>query len=187
MRPSKKEPLVETAADLFEKNGYHATGIDKILEASGVAKMTLYNHFKSKEDLIVAALELRDERFKTWFKDRVEALADNPRDRLIAMFDVLEEWFESDGFVGCMFLAAAGEYGDREHPIHQMAARHKRAIYDYTVSLAKEAGALDARSLAQQLLVLQEGATAVAHVLDAPIAARQAKRAARTIIGSALD
>lgn len=187
MRPSKKEPLVETAADLFEKNGYHATGIDKILEASGVAKMTLYNHFKSKEDLIVAALELRDERFKTWFKDRVEALADNPRDQLLAMFDVLEEWFESDGFVGCMFLAAAGEYGDANHPIHQQAAKHKRSIYDYTVSLAKAAGALDARALAQQLLVLQEGATAVAHIMEAPIAARQAKRAARTLIDAALD
>ena len=71
-RVSRRDELVETALDLFYRNGFHATGIDRILAEAGVAKMTLYKHFRSKDDLIVAALERRDERFRAWFQGTVE-------------------------------------------------------------------------------------------------------------------
>lgn len=187
MRPSKKQHLVETAADLFERSGFHATGIDAILKAGGIAKMTLYNHFASKDDLILAALALRDEEYRAWLVEQTEARAATPRDRLSAIFSVLEDWFEGRRFHGCIFTHAAGEYSEAEHPIHEQAALHKRFVYDYMVGLAKEAGVLEARALAQQLLILYDGAINVAHMLDAPIAARQAKRAATILVEAALD
>jgi AcrR family transcriptional regulator len=184
MSTSRKDHLVETAAALFEENGYHATGIDTILATSGVAKMTLYNHFKSKEELIVAALALRDGQFMARLDKQVQATSNTPEERLLAIFDVLETWFRSDTFRGCLFVAATHEYADRAHPIHQQAAAHKRHIFDYLLNLAQDGDRFDARAIAQQLLVLYEGAISVAHALDAPIAARQARRAAKTILAS---
>ncbi|MDA0339919.1 MAG: TetR/AcrR family transcriptional regulator [Proteobacteria bacterium] len=186
MAISKRDHLVDTALNLFYENGFHATGIDTILREAGVAKMTLYNHFKSKDELIVAALDLRDTRFREWFVARVEAMADTPRDKLLAMFDALEEWFETDAFNGCIFINAAAEYGKCDDPVHESAALHKRLVFDYIVDVAKASGTIDPRGLAQQLLLLQEGAIVVAHVLDAPIAARQAKRAAEALIDHSL-
>ncbi len=186
MASSKRDHLVETALTLFYEQGFHATGIDTILREAGVAKMTLYNHFKSKDELIVAALDLHDARFLEWFAQRVDELADAPRDKLLVMFDVLEEWFNGDAFNGCVFINAAAEYGNCNDPVHEAAARHKRLTFDYIVDMAKQAGSVDPRGLGQQLLLLQEGAIVVAHVLDAPIAARQAKRAAQTLIDQAL-
>ena len=136
MAMSRRDHLVETALDLFYRHGFHATGIDRILAASGVAKMTLYKHFGSKEDLILAVLRLRDERFRQWFRAAVESRARSPRKRLIAIFDVLEAWFSADGFQGDMFTHAAAEYGDPAHPIHAAAAEHKAAMRRYLQSLA---------------------------------------------------
>lgn len=187
MRPSKKQHLVETAADLFERSGFHATGIDAILKTGGIAKMTLYNHFASKDDLILAALALRDEEFRTRLVEQTEARGATPREQLSAIFGVLEDWFEDEQFNGCMFAHAAGEYGGLDHPIHEQAARHKRFVYDYLVGLAKDAGVLEARALGQQLLILYDGAISVAHMLGAPIAARQARRAATALVAAALD
>ena len=183
MPASRRDHLVETAAQLFEKDGFHATGIDRILAESGVAKMTLYNHFKSKEELIVAVLESRDAQFLTWLEDQLTDVS--PADRVLAIFDALEVWLRSDGFSGCIFTCAANEYADQAHPIHQQAALHKRHIFDLLSRLASDADCFDVRGVAQQLLVLYEGAISVAHALDAPIAARQARRAAEAVLDAA--
>ena len=87
MSSSKRDLLINTALELFSREGFHATGIDRILSESGVAKMTLYNHFKSKDELILAALRRRDETFRNWFMRTVEASAETPRGRLLASFD----------------------------------------------------------------------------------------------------
>ena len=84
MAPSRRDHLVDTALELFIRDGFHATGIDKILAESGVAKMTLYKHFKSKDELILSALRRRDERFRNWFMRAVESRAQAPRQRLLA-------------------------------------------------------------------------------------------------------
>ena len=91
MALSRRDHLVETALGLFMRDGFHATGIDAILAEAGVAKMTLYNHFKSKDELILAALRLRDEQFLEWLVSAVEARADKPRGRLLALFGALDE------------------------------------------------------------------------------------------------
>ena len=186
MPPSRRDHLVDTALTLFQRNGFHATGIDAILAQAGVAKMTLYNHFKSKDELILAALELRDKRFRDWFSAAVEARADTPRGRLLALFGALDEWIGQPGFGGCTFINAAAEYGRSDDPIHRTAAGHKRLMRDYIRAIAAAAGAPDADTLADALAVLVEGAIVLAHVAGRRDAAKIARRAATVLIERAL-
>jgi AcrR family transcriptional regulator len=178
--------LVDTALDLFYRHGFHATGIDKILEESGVAKMTLYKHFKSKDELILAALRRRDERFRNWFMRAVERRRKTPRERLLAIFDALEEWFRGRDFSGCMFINASAEFAPFDNPIHSAAAEHKRLILSYVHELASAAGAKDPDALAQGLMLLMEGAIVMAYVAGQPDAARQARKAAEILVRDAL-
>ncbi len=136
MPPSRRDHLVDTALALFQRDGFHATGIDTIVAEAGVAKMTLYNHFKSKDELILAALRLRDERFRDWFVAAGEVRAGKPRGRLLALFGALDEWINQPGFSGCTFINAADEYGRPDDPIHRAAAEHKRLVRDYVRDIA---------------------------------------------------
>ena len=136
MARGKREELVETALALFGREGFHATGIDRILAEAGVAKMTLYHHFRSKDELILAALRLRDERFRNDFMRRVEKNADDPAERLLAIFDVFAEMFREGGATGCTFINACAEYADPDSPIHRAAAEHKRLFVEYVWALA---------------------------------------------------
>ena len=185
MTATRRDLLVETAAKLFARHGFHATGIDRILAEAGVAKMTLYKHFRSKDELILAALRRRDEEFRNWFRRRVEARADTPRARLLAVFDVLAEWFEQPDFAGCTFVTAAAEFHPAEDPIHAAAAEHKRLLLAFLRDLAGEAGARDPETLAQELGLLMEGATALAHVCGEKNL-EAARHAARLLIDEAL-
>ncbi|WP_420326690.1 TetR/AcrR family transcriptional regulator [Mameliella sp.] len=187
---SRRDDLVDTALNLFYVHGFNATGIDRILSESGVAKMTLYKHFRSKDELILAALQLRDERFRNWLMAEMEKSSTDPEERLMAMFPALETWFlgkafKGIGFYGCAFINAAGEFGDQAHPAHRLAAEHKRRIVDYLVELCRDAGLPDPEGLAEQLALLKEGAIATAHVRNMPEAARTAEKMARVLIESA--
>lgn len=185
MSSARRDHLVDTAARLFARHGFHATGIDRILAEAGVAKMTLYNHFRSKDELILAALRRKDEAFRNWFMRRVEAKAEAPRARLLALFDVLGEWFDQPDFTGCTFAAAAAEFHSAEDPIHAAAAEHKRLLLAYVQGLADEAGAKDPAGLSQALGLLMEGAIALAHVCgDDNLKA--ARRTAKLLIDEAL-
>src|SRR5258706_14993431 len=93
---SRRDHLVETAFGLFYKNGFHATGIDTILAEAGVAKMTLYKYFKGKDELILAALELRHERWLAWFWGEIEHRSRSPQRRLLLVVDVLGDWVRSE-------------------------------------------------------------------------------------------
>lgn len=187
---SRREHLIEVALRLFYTRGYHATGIDKILAEAGVAKMTLYKHFRSKDELILAALRRRDEVFRNWLMGAMDQASSDPRARLLAMFDALDDWFNGRalaalGFHGCAFIKAAGEFDDPDHPVHRACAEHKRMIVDYLAGLAKTAGASEPEALAEQLALLKEGAIITAQVRGLTDAAQQAKRVARTVIDAA--
>lgn len=186
MASSRRDHLIDTAIELFYRDGFHATGIDKILAQSGVAKMTLYKHFKSKDELILAALRRRDERFRNWFMRTVEGRATAPRDRLLAIYDVLEEWFSSRDFNGCMFINASAEFADPGDPIHATAAENKHLIRAYVRDLAADAGATDTDALAWNLILLVEGAIVMAHVAGSRDAASRARRAAEILVSAAL-
>ncbi len=149
--------------------------------------MTLYKHFPSKDDLILAVLEYRDEQFCTWLFTEMEQAGPDPRHQLLAMFDALESWFNGKafkplGFNGCAFINAASEFGDLKHAAHQTAAEHKNRIVDHLERLCAEAGADDAHDLAEKLALLKEGAISTAHVRGMPEAAQIAKTIARTLI-----
>ncbi|SMO57044.1 TetR/AcrR family transcriptional regulator [Ruegeria faecimaris] len=186
MRPNKRDELVRKALKVFYRDGFHATGMDKLVAETGVSKTSMYKHFRTKEDLILAALRLRDENFRNWFMRRVEELADTPADQLISSFDALGEWFAEDGFRGCMFIKAGAEFQEKEHPIHVQAAEHKRLLLEYFTDLARKAGAFDPESLGCQILLLKEGAIVTAVLLKSCDPAQDAKAAARVLLENAL-
>ncbi|MCR9111232.1 TetR/AcrR family transcriptional regulator [Marivita sp. XM-24bin2] len=184
---TRRDHLVETALKLFYTNGFNATGIDKVLAESGVAKMTLYKHFRSKDELILAALQSRDERFRNWLMTEMDKAATEPTGQLLAMFDALETWFEGKafkglGFCGCAFVNAAGEFSDHSHPAHRVAAEHKTRIVEYLTKLCAEAGVSDPSEVAEKLALLKEGAIVTAHVRGMPEAAKLAKEMARHLL-----
>lgn len=185
-RPSKRDHLIDTAVDLFNSSGFHATGIDTILEHAGVARMTLYNHFDSKDQLILAALERRDESFRAWFVEEVVQATDSPRDRLLALFDVLRRWITGDApgpaFCGCTFINAAAEYGDPANPVHRAARTHKHKLRAIISGIAEAAGARNPDTLAARLHLLIEGAIVTAQVTGETGAVDHAKDIARMVI-----
>ena len=184
-RSGKRDHLVDTALTLFKRHGFHATGIDRVIAEAGVARMTLYNHFKSKDDLILAVLRRRDELFRDWFIHRLEEITDDPRERLLAQFDVLGEWFSAGDFTGCMFINASAEFADGDDPIHQAAAEHKALVLDYIESMTRAAGATRPRALAASLFLLTEGAIVTAHVMGRSDAALAARRTAEVLLRDA--
>ncbi|WP_164659605.1 TetR/AcrR family transcriptional regulator [Tropicibacter sp. Alg240-R139] len=186
MRPSKKDELVSKALEVFYRDGFHATGMDKLVVETGVSKTSMYKHFRTKEELILAALDLRDTNFRTWFLTRVAELADTPEGQLIAGFDALAEWFEEDNYRGCMFIKACSEFQEVDHPIHQQAARHKQILLDHLTGLAQAAGAKDPDCLGSQMLLLKEGAIVSSVLISSGAPARDAKAAAQVLLDSAV-
>jgi AcrR family transcriptional regulator len=182
---SRREHLIETALKLFSRYGFHAVGIDTILKESGVAKRTLYNHFKSKDELILAVLRHYDEKFRNFFMRAVEGNADNPKDRLLAVFDVAEQWFQQNDFFGCIFVGASGEYPEQGTAIRNTCREFKGLILGYIRSLAKEAELKNPDELAEQLLLLLEGAITMAQINNTSLSAKQAKSAAKVLIANA--
>lgn len=183
MASSKREQLISTAQTLFAREGYHATGIDRILAESGVAKMTLYKHFRSKDELILAVLERRE-------RETLEGLAQlrascPPREALLRTFDGLHAWIHQEDFCGCSFIHAAAEFHQREHPIHRQAAAFKAAFAGHFRELLQAAGFERAELLTGQLQFLLEGALTIAHVQGPGDQALQARAAAEVLLGAA--
>lgn len=185
MASSKRQLLIDTALDLFRREGYHATGIDRVIAEAGVARMTLYNHFKSKDELILAALRHRDSGFRNGLVRRVEEAAETPAERLRAVYDALDIWFNSDDFHGCMFINAAAEYHDADNPIHVAAREHKERVRNYIRELATLAGAEAPETLGDSLNLLAEGAIVMAHAANDKNAAKTAKTAAESLLRAA--
>ena len=186
MASSRRDHLVDIALEMFCRDGFRATGIDRILAVAGVAKMTLYNHFRSKDELILAALRRRDERFRNWFMRTVESRAATPDRRLLALFDVLGEWFVEADFNGCAFICAAVERKRPGDPVHDTAVEHKRLMSDYVRGLAADAGADDPAALARSLMLLVEGAIVTVQVSGRTAAAADARAAAAVLLRDAL-
>jgi len=180
MRP--RQQLLHTALNLFQRDGFHRTGVDRIIAEAGVAKMSLYNHFGTKERLILETLRLHDARWMDWFTGRVNELATEPGARLLAAFDVLGEWFASPDFGGCLFMHAAAEFPHLGDPIHQLASDHQRSVFEWIRRQVLELRNPDVDGTAKQIHLLIEGAIAVAYVSGDTAAAGEAKKAAQTLL-----
>ena len=183
-RPSARNRILTAASDLFYKEGVNKVGIDRIIAESGVAKMSLYNNFKSKDDLIAAYLEQFDQSWTPAFQKKVEELADEPTDQLLAIFDVLHGWFQKPDFRGCAFVNTSVELANPDHPAAQIAAKHKQMTMAYIESLAEAAGLQNAESLAFQIAILIEGAIALALMGQKEQAAVHAKAAAVVLVAA---
>lgn len=187
MRPTKRDELVQKALKTFYRNGFNATGMDMLVAETGISKTSMYKHFRTKEDLILAVLRLRDEYFRNWLYRRMEELAESPREQLVAMFDALEEWFSEPGYRGCMFIKASSEFQEASHPIHKQSADHKRMLEDHVTELARLAGLNAPEVVARQLLLLKEGAIVTAHLGYTDNPAQDAKAAALRLIEANAD
>ena len=187
MAQSRRDHLMTVARDLFMGPGFHGTGINRILGEAGVSKKTLYAHFRSKDELILAVLKDHDGSFRNHFMRQVEQTSPDPRARLMAVFDVAEAWFETPSFFGCVFINAVGEYSETDTPIRNACRDFKKQMTNFIVRLAKEAGAADYISLGNQLSLLLEGAIVTAQVSDREIAIESARSAATILIDKALE
>lgn len=189
MASAKRDLLVSTALELFNRQGYRATGIDKILSESGVAKMTLYNHFNSKDELIIAALSKRDEEFSSYLRKSITRLIGQQREdprlaKLMAFFDALDEWFNSDTFWGCNFINASIEFKRKDDPIHAAAAAHKKLVIQMLQEFLAELHLEDTYHVARQIHILVEGSIVMAVSLDDKSAAKLAKEMAIKLLRS---
>jgi AcrR family transcriptional regulator len=180
---SARERILDAASELFYRHGYHAIGIDTIVERSGVAKMTLYRHFPSKDALIAAYLERSNAEFMAWL-DGSMAAVDDPRARLIAAFDAIATLAKSTRCLGCTFQGAASEFPELDHPGHRVARAHKQAIRERFAGIAREAGLRDPDGLAGQLLLLMDGAWVAARMFGPGSHAASVADAARALIDS---
>ncbi len=185
-RPSRRDHLIETAITLFCEHGYHATGIDRILETARVSKKTMYQHFRSKEELIYAALRQYDGVFRNNFMKAVEGAGETPKEKLLGIFDVAEAWFGENNFFGCMYINAIGEYSEKDSPVREISKQFKQQMWDYVANLVKEAGVSDYRELTDELCLLLEGSIVTAQVSQNPRAARTARKIAENSIMRAL-
>ncbi len=182
---TKRDHLLDTAFALFSREGFHAVGIDTVLAKAGVAKMTLYHHFTSKEELIAAVLERRAKEIVDEIAAKVTAAPDDPRERVLAVYDWLDGWFRGPGFHGCLFIKAAGEYPGKSALPRRAATAFKQGCEDLLGKLCAALPVADAAALARQLALLVEGASVIAFVLRRPEAAADARAAAAALLESA--
>ncbi|REL26979.1 TetR/AcrR family transcriptional regulator [Thalassotalea euphylliae] len=178
----KRQHLLETALQLFYHYGVQAVGINEILKTSGIAKKTLYHHFPSKDELVIAALSMRDERYCAWFEGLLVGSASN--DELAErIFNGLSQWFNDevgslDKFRGCFFINTSAEYSDASCPISIRCKEHKQRI---KAIIARHLVEPDETYL-EFLCTLKEGAIVLAYVCQDKQAAEKAYATVRKFI-----
>lgn len=181
----KRQHVVDTAYALFKRDGFHATGIDRIIAEADIAKMTMYRHFPSKDELIVEVLEHRARRFERQL-DRLAQEAAAPERKIEKILDWHERWFDSADFHGCLFAHALAEFGDPDHPVFQAVARQKNGLKARMQAILEEMMPPErAEGAAAALLMLIEGATLMAQMGEADAAIGNARKAVAAILAGA--
>jgi AcrR family transcriptional regulator len=180
---SPLERILDSSYELFSRHGVRAVGVDAIVAQAGVAKMTLYRYFASKDELVLAFMERREQRWtQAWVQAETMQRASTPEGRLLAIFDLFDEWFHRDDFEGCSFMNVLLEIDDRKHPVHRAAVRHLSNIRAFLKKLAEEAGVRDPDGFSRRWHILMKGSIVAAGEGD-----RGAARAARDIGRQLLD
>src|SRR5262245_46894815 len=173
-----RQRILETADRLFYQDGFRAVGIDRIITEAGVAKMSLYKHFPSKDDLILEVLKYREERVLEFFRSAMERHAGRMKNPLRAFFAALRDFFESPGFRGCPFQNAAVELADPEQPGTEFVRGHKQRFSEFLRGLVVETVGKSAAKVAPAVSILVEGAIVTAVVQGTPDSADVARDAA---------
>jgi AcrR family transcriptional regulator len=184
-RKTARERILEAASEMFYREGVRAVGVDTIIARSGVAKMSLYRSFPSKDDLVVAWLKERDAFFwNRW--NRAEATRSDPRGKLEAILDMIAEAVCHQKWRGCPFVNTGTEFPEPHHPARAVILANKRAVHERLRALGSVAGARDPELLAQQLEVLIDGAYAMGQSLGPEGPARSVASAGRALIAAQL-
>lgn len=178
-----RERILDTAGQLFYRHGYHAVGIDTIVAESGVAKMTLYRHFGSKDELIVAYLDRANRQFWQWLDGATPPTGD-PLERLRAVCSAVAAMATSPACLGCTFQASASEFPALDHPAHRAALAHKELVRARLRELAARAELRAPEELADQLMLLIDGAWVLARMYGPDSPAASLVPAADALIGA---
>ena len=178
-----RERIQDTAYELFSRRGIRGVGIDEVIERAGVAKATLYRHFRSKDDLVLAFLERREQLWtRQWVQAEAMRRGTSPETRLLAIFDLFDEWFQRDDFEGCSFINTLLETGDRDHRVYQASTAHLQNIRSVVQDFADDAGLRDPESFAHSWHILMKGSIVAAAEGD-----RDAAKRAKAIGGLLID
>lgn len=178
-----EEKILAAAAELFYANGLRGVGIEQVIAASGVAKSTLYVHFRTKEELVAAYLRRTDDSWMAQLQAAAARAGDDPREQLVGLFDALTDAFDRHGFFGCPFVSAAVE-ADLDSEARAITVRHAQRRHAWLIELGERAGAdaAAAESLARHLGLLIDGALASGRLLQDRSVVDEAKAAARLLV-----
>jgi AcrR family transcriptional regulator len=181
-----RERIIRTAYELFTRHGLTAVGIDRIVAEAGVAKTTLYRHFRSKDDLIAEVVERHHQLWlRDWLEPETRKRGATPAAQLLAVFETLDEWFGDQNFQGCLLINSLLEAHDRYGAVRHASIRAIDDVYAFLERLAVEAKTREPARLAQQIHLLVRGAI-VAAAQGRPDAVQEASVLARQLIGQAL-
>ena len=183
-RSSPAERILKVADKLFYQDGIRAVGIDRLIAESRVAKASFYRAFPSKDDLVAAWLDVRDQQWRAWLQASVDELAPRAQDKPLAVFDALETRFRLSTFRGCAFINTITELARLDHPGAQAARRHKGSVTTLLASLLKAAGYKNFESLAVIFLQLIDGAIVAAVREGKPDAALRARQLAELVLAA---
>ena len=179
-----REQILAAADELYYRRGYAAVGMDELRAAAGVSLRRLYALFPSKTDIVTAVLARKHAEWESGLTGAVVDAGADPRDRLLAVYGYLENWFCTDDFRGCAFINAFGELGGTNPEVATIVRDHKASFQAYMADLVVAAGA--PASLAAQLSILAEGAQSTAAIAADPQVAVQARNAAEVLIDAAI-
>ncbi|RKP52571.1 TetR/AcrR family transcriptional regulator [Trinickia fusca] len=185
MATGKRRQIIEKATELFSQYGFHPVGIDRIIDESDIARMTLYRHFAGKDDLIRAVLQHRHSALISSIEARLESL-ETPEQKVKGIFDWYRDWFSTESFAGCLFERALAEFGTSCPGISDVAIGYKQTLMNMLESLLCETlPRKSARQLAEVFVMLLDGATVDARAFNDPAAAKRAWQAAEVLLKSA--
>jgi AcrR family transcriptional regulator len=179
--PGARERILESAYELFAHRGIRDVGVDEVIERAGVAKATLYRHFPSKNDLVIAFLELREQRWTlSWVAEEARRRGSTPENQLLAIFALFDDWFHRDDFEACSFINVLLEMG-AGHPTGRASVEHLANIRTFVRRLAEDAGLRDPEAFARSWHILMKGSIVSAAEGDAE-AAQRGRSMARLLI-----
>jgi AcrR family transcriptional regulator len=182
-KTKSEQKILDTAGGLFHRHGLRGVGVDQVIAESGVAKSTLYAHFRTKDDLIAAYLRQTDGSWMQQLQSAAEAAGPDPADQMVGLFDALLASFDRHGFFGCPFISAAVE-ADPDSQAHAATTAHTRRRQEWLTSLARQSGADDPEALASHLGLLIDGALASGRLLQDRSVVDASKAAARALVAA---
>lgn len=178
-RSVKKEALLETAERLFYEHGFNGVGVKQIIQEAGVATMTLYNHFSSKDNLIEEVLKQRERRYWSYLDSYVETDSDSP---FILAVEAHGKWLKEQSYRGDLFLRAIEDYAGADNKIEEIARNHKSRLFEYFYKLAQRKGMENESDFASQITLLLEGMTSMSTLIGSEKATECSIKMAQTLV-----